>query len=101
MAQSLSFSQVRESGLFAWHPDGYLYVDGELFRAVRMQRPSSESRAAYSDEHLHVRRSSLHGLEKQIECGWHHEEACACALCAALQRAPAAECPVELSREEA
>ena len=55
MAQILTLLQVRGSPQFAWHPQGYLWVDGELFRAVRLEPPAT---GGYQGV-LTVRRSTL------------------------------------------
>ena len=77
MAQLLTLSQVRGSPLFAWHPHGYLLIDGELFRAVRMEPPSS---AGYQGV-LSVRRSLLDDADRLLAEGWRHVEGCDCELC--------------------
>jgi hypothetical protein len=84
MPTRLTLSQVRESQLFAWHPAGYLYVNGELFRALRMEPPASDG---YSRA-LRVRRSSLTGGEHLVEDGWYHAEGCSCRFCTAPQTEP-------------
>jgi hypothetical protein len=84
MAQLLTYSQVRESGLFAWHADGYLFIANELIRAVRLHPPASDA-CGYSDVCLHVRRSSLRGGEHLVESGWHHLDGCTCGFCAASE----------------
>jgi hypothetical protein len=77
MAQLLTLSQVRGSPRFAWHPLGYLLVDGELYRAVRMEPPAS---AGYSGV-LKVQRSALGDGDGLVACGWRHAEGCSCELC--------------------
>ena len=84
MAQLLTLSQVRQSSRFAWHPVGYLFVDGQLFRAVRMQPPAS---AGYRGV-LSVRRSSLRDNDHTLEDGWRHAEGCSCELCTAEVAVP-------------
>jgi hypothetical protein len=79
MAQLLTLSQVRRSPRFAWHPRGYLLVDGELYRAVRMEPPAS---AGYKGV-LRVERSSLDDDDRLVADGWSHTEGCSCELCAA------------------
>ncbi|HUK78347.1 MAG TPA: hypothetical protein VL117_12250 [Thermoleophilia bacterium] len=46
MVHTLSLAQVRESLEFAWHPLGYLFVCGELFRAVPMEPPAMQGSTA-------------------------------------------------------
>jgi len=79
MAQLLSFSQVREFPLFAWHPQGYLLIGGELFRAVRMEPSAS---VGYQGV-LAVRRSSLREGDHTLDFGWQHADGCGCDLCRA------------------
>ena len=79
MAHDLSYSQVREAGLFAWHPLGYLFIDGELLRAVRMEPPASDGQT----NALKVGRSALRGTEEIAKEGWRHLEGCDCPHCAA------------------
>lgn len=81
MASSLTYSQVHESGLFAWHGDGYLFLADELLRATSLCPPAAahNKRAA----HLRVTRSSLRGTELLLGLGWHHLDGCTCRFCAA------------------
>ncbi len=79
MIQTLSLAQVREAAVFAWHPLGYLLVNGELFRAVRMKPPAAEG---YADA-LHVRRSRLRTTDHMVNEGWRHAEGCHCRFCEA------------------
>jgi hypothetical protein len=78
MAQTLSLSHVRESSHFAWHPLGYLWVDGELFRAVRMEPPAAEGYQGV----LSIKQSSLRDDLRILEDGWRHADGCSCELCA-------------------
>ena len=84
MAQMLTLSQVRQSSQFAWHPLGYLLVDGELFRAVRMEPPASGGYRGV----LSVKRSSLHDDDHTLNNGWRHAEGCTCELCTAEVAVP-------------
>lgn len=77
MPHTLTLSQARESLHFAWHPRGYLLVDGKLFRAVEKAPPASNGYG----EALHVRLSTLRDSDHVLEDGWHHTEDCSCALC--------------------
>jgi hypothetical protein len=95
MARELTLAEVRDSRRFAWHPHGYLFVDGELFRAVRMEPPAAQG---YSHA-LCVRRSSLCGGEHVVEVGWYHADGCPCSLCVAGK--DALPTPVLASREHA
>jgi hypothetical protein len=79
MAQLLTLAQVRGSSLFAWHPQGYLHIDGELFRAVRMEPPASTGYQGV----LSVKRSSLCDGDRTLADGWQHAEGCSCQLCVA------------------
>jgi hypothetical protein len=78
VAARLTFDQVIESGQFAWHPAGYLFINGEIYRAIHMEPPSAEGYARA----LRVRRSSLRAAEHKISEGWHHAEGCDCRFCA-------------------
>lgn len=84
MAQLLTISQVRGSRRFAWHPLGYLFVDGELYRAVRMEPPAS---AGYRGV-LNVQRSTLDDDDGLVADGWRHSEGCSCELCSVDAAAP-------------
>ncbi len=81
MASPLTFSQVRSSDAFAWNPDGYLYVAGDLFRAVIQTRPFSDE-LADSAAKLRVRHSSLQEQDSIADTGWRHAEDCQCGACA-------------------
>jgi hypothetical protein len=54
-------------------------VNGELFRAVRMEPPASGGYRGV----LSVRRSSLRDDDHTLEDGWRHAEGCSCDLCTA------------------
>jgi hypothetical protein len=77
MAQTLTLLQVRGSALFAWHPLGYLWVDGQLFRAVRLEPPAT---GGYQGV-LTVKPSTLRDGDHTIDGGWRHGEGCRCDLC--------------------
>jgi hypothetical protein len=89
MAQSLTFSQVRGSPHFAWHPLGYLLVDGGLFRAVPMEPPAAGGYRGV----LSVRQSSLREGDHTLIAGWRHAGQCCCALCADSASAPSSGSP--------
>lgn len=78
MAQILTLLQVRGSPQFAWHPLGYLWVDGELLRAVRMEPPATGGDQGV----LSVKRSTLRDGGHTVDGGWRHREGCRCDLCA-------------------
>ncbi len=63
---ALSLAQVRESLDFAWHPLGYLFVCGELFRAVPMEPPAGQG---YQGA-LSVRRAAVQDGDKIVDDGW-------------------------------
>ena len=84
MAQILTLLQVRGSPQFAWHPLGYLWVDGELFRAVRLEPPAT---GGYQGV-LSVKRSALRDGDHTIDGGWRHREGCRCDLCANATATP-------------
>jgi hypothetical protein len=77
MPHTLTLSQVRASLHFAWHPQGFLLVDGKLFRAVLKEPPASEGYR----EALHVSLSSLGDDDRMLNIGWHHAADCSCDLC--------------------
>jgi hypothetical protein len=81
MAKKLTLSQVRGSPRFAWHPLGYLLIDGELFRAVRLQPPATGGGQGV----LAVRHSALRGRDHLVADDWRHAEGCPCELCAVSQ----------------
>jgi hypothetical protein len=78
VAATLTLDQVIESGRFAWHVAGYLYINGEIFSAIHMEPPSVEGYA----HALRVRRSSLRDAQHKISDGWNHAEGCGCRWCA-------------------
>jgi hypothetical protein len=84
MAQILTLLQVRGSPQFAWHPQGYLWIDGELFRAVRLEPPAT---GGYQGV-LTVRPSTLRDGDHTVDGGWRHGEGCRCDLCANPANAP-------------
>jgi len=84
MAQTLTFSQVRGSPHFAWHPLGYLLIDGGLFRAVPMEPPAAGGYRGV----LGVRQSSLREGDHTLVAGWYHADQCRCGLCADSASAP-------------
>lgn len=79
MVQMLTLSQVRGSPRFAWHPQGYLLVNGEMFRAVRMEPPAAGGYRGV----LSVRRSSLRDDDHTLDDVWQHAQGCSCELCSA------------------
>jgi hypothetical protein len=85
VALSLTYSQIRESELFAWHAEGYLFHADELLRAVSLCPPASAAQNK-SAARLRVTHSSLHGTEEVLSLGWHHLEGCTCRFCLALDR---------------
>jgi hypothetical protein len=84
MAQILTLLQVRGSPRFAWHPQGYLWVDGELFRAVRLEPPAT---GGYQGV-LTVKPSVLRDGDHTLDGGWRHGEGCGCDLCSSALSAP-------------
>jgi hypothetical protein len=78
MLVSLTFSQVREAGLFAFREDHLLYtptLDAILTAA------SQDGDGEGADGHLDVRSSSLLGDEPDARLGWHHLRECRCVFC--------------------
>lgn len=78
MLVSLTFSQVREAGLFAWREDHLLYTP--TLDAILTVSPCDGS---WQDAgaHLDVRTSSLRGDEPDARIGWHHLRECRCVYC--------------------
>ncbi len=77
MPHTLTLSQVRAALHFAWHPRGFLLVDGRLFRAVLKEPPASGS---YGDA-FHVSLSTLRDGDHLVNDGWYHAQDCSCNLC--------------------
>ena len=74
MLVSLTFSQVREAGLFAFREDHLLYTP-TLDAILTVSSCDSEEQTT----HLYVRSSSLRGDEPDLRIGWHHLRECRCA----------------------
>jgi hypothetical protein len=78
MLVSLTFSQVREAGLFAWREDHLVYAPSlDAILTVFGVDGSGE----HSTAHLDVRSSSLRGDEPDVRIGWHHVRECRCVYC--------------------
>ena len=75
---SLTFSQVREAGLFAFREDHLLYTPTLDAILTVSGRDGTEETA---DGHLDVRSSSLRGDEPDVRIGWHHLRECRCVYC--------------------
>jgi hypothetical protein len=78
MLVSLTFSQVREAGLFAFREDHLLYTP--TLDAI-LSTSYGEGAEQDVDGHLDVRSSSLRGDEPDTRIGWHHLRECRCAYC--------------------
>lgn len=76
MLVSLTFSQVREAGLFAFREDQLLYTP-TLDAILTVSSCDGEGQTA----HLDVRSSSLRGGEPDLRIGWHHLRECRCVYC--------------------
>ena len=78
MLVSLTFSQVREAGLFAFREDHLVYTPTlDAILTVSIGESPEEGQAA----HLDVRSSSLRGDEPDARIGWHHLRECHCVYC--------------------
>jgi hypothetical protein len=78
MLVSLSFSQVREAGLFAFREDHLLYTPTlDAILAVTHREGDEED----CDGRLDVLSSSLRGDEPNVRIGWHHLRECRCVYC--------------------
>jgi hypothetical protein len=80
MLVSLTFSQVREAGLFAYREDHLLYTP-TLDAILTVSSRDGEEQTA----HLDVRSSSLRGDEPDLRLGWHHLRECRCVHCRAAR----------------
>jgi len=78
MLVSLTFSQVREAGLFAFREDHLLYTP--TLDAI-LSVASGDGAAEGAGSHLDVRTSSLRGDEPDTRIGWHHLRECRCVYC--------------------
>lgn len=78
MLVSLSFSQIREAGLFAWREDHLLYTPTLDAIVSATTLDGNEERP---DPRLDVRSSSLSGDEPDMRVGWHHLRECRCVYC--------------------
>ena len=78
MLVSLTFSQVREAGLFAWREDHLVYTP--TLDAILSVSSNSQTDAA-TGMHLDVRSSSMRGDEPDMRIGWHHIRECRCVYC--------------------
>jgi hypothetical protein len=78
MLVSLTFSQVREAGLFAFREDHLVYTPTlDAILTVSIGESPEEGQAS----HLDVRSSSLRGDEPDTRIGWHHLRECHCVYC--------------------
>jgi len=77
METELDYAAVRRAGRFAWHPDGYLFADRRLFRAVTMEPPASSGYAGV----LHVSPAQIREPERTLKKGWRHPQGCDCEFC--------------------
>jgi hypothetical protein len=80
MAGDLTFEQVKEARVFAWHELHYVFAEDTLLRVVL---PIDSDTGASVPGHypMDVRPSGLRGTEHLLDGGWHHLEGCACQFC--------------------
>jgi hypothetical protein len=76
----LTMDEVRETGVFAWHEAGFLFVAGRIRRAMT-KLPAASQERPYPPR-LVVTRSALRGHERFLRDGWSHLEDCRCEFCA-------------------
>jgi hypothetical protein len=92
--RTLTLSQVREAGRFAWHPKEHYVFSGGLLLRVTLPCGRRNSAGLSNDVRLSVRVSSLHGDERMIRDGWRHLANCDCPFCMkARQQQPEAQTP--------
>ena len=81
MAGGLTFEQVKQARVFAWHERYYVYANDTLLRVVLpVDLDSGKSVPDHSP--MTVRPSSLRGTEHLLDDGWHHLDDCSCRFCA-------------------
>jgi hypothetical protein len=78
MLVSLTFSQVREAGLFAFREDHLLYTP-TLDAILKVSGRGGNEEMA--NVHLDVRSSSISGDDPDVRIGWHHLRECRCVHC--------------------
>jgi hypothetical protein len=78
MLVSLTFSQVREAGLFAFREDHLLYTP--TLDAILLTT-SQDGTGKGAGGRLDVRSSSILGDEPEMRLGWHHLRECRCVYC--------------------
>jgi hypothetical protein len=76
MLVSITYSQVREAGLFAWRDDHFIYTP-TLDAILSVSDGTGDDAGARLDVHS----SSLHGNEPEMRLGWHHLRECRCVHC--------------------
>ena len=77
--QVLSLDQVRAVEAFAWHPAGYVYVDGKLLRDVDGAPYGS---GAGPERRMALVSSKLGDMDQKVVGeGWHHLGGCRCRFC--------------------
>jgi hypothetical protein len=82
MDSGLTFEQVKQARVFAWHERHYLFVDDTLLRVIP-RYPNTDDDAGRPLEGMVVRRSALRGTEHLLDDGWHHLPDCPCRFCSA------------------
>jgi hypothetical protein len=81
LAEGLTFEQVKQARVFAWHGLHYIFANDTLLRVVTPV--GLDAKAGPTDSApMTVRPSSLRGTEHLLDDGWHHLEGCACRFCA-------------------
>ena len=78
MLVSITFSQVREAGLFAWREDHFLYAPAQdAILSVSNHDGSADDPGPHPDVHS----SPLLGDQPEMRLGWHHLRECHCVHC--------------------
>lgn len=80
MPGTLTYEQVKQARVFAWHERHYLFVDDTLWRVIA-RYPSSDDEAGDPFAGMVIRPSALHGTEHLLDDGWHHLPGCSCRFC--------------------
>jgi hypothetical protein len=84
MTAGLTFEQVKQARVFAWHALHYVFANDTLLRVVLPVNLDSDPEA-WNRAPMTIRPSSLRGSEHLLDAGWHHLDNCTCRFCSAHQ----------------
>ena len=84
MPGTLTFEQVKEARVFAWHERFYLFAGDMLLRVVVPHDPATERQGPA----MCLKPSALRGTEHLLDEGWHHLDGCVCPYCSTGDSAP-------------